>query len=128
MRLIDTMVLVGALNPKDSLHQEAFGHLDTVKRDLETFLPLTSAVEFDLVIKGRGFTAKEREDALNWLAYTIPSDKVVCNSLASLKEAAVLQERGMGYFDSMIAALALESDAVVVTKDREISGVAKTTW
>src|SRR5947208_3618751 len=49
MRLIDTMVLVGALNPKDSLHQEAFGHLDTVKRDLETFLPLTPA---DLQFRG----------------------------------------------------------------------------
>ncbi len=128
MRLTDTMVLVGALNPKDVFHKVAFGHLEAVRRGPDTFVPSMAAVEFDLVMKGRGYTSREREDALDWLANMIPSEKIVCNSVFSLREAAKLQEKGMGYFDSMISALALEKDAVVITRDKVISEAAKIIW
>ncbi|MBI3859259.1 MAG: PIN domain-containing protein [Thaumarchaeota archaeon] len=125
---MDTLVLVGALNPKDGLHKEALRHLESLSGDSETFLPVSCAFEFDLVLKGRSYTLKERENALEWLSYSVPDDKLSCNSLPSLRAAIRLQEKGMGYFDSMIASLALESGAVVVTKDREISEVVRTEW
>lgn len=125
-RFIDTIVLVGAI--KDELHSAALRHMQSVSRDPETFLPFSSALEFDLVLKGRGFTDKERADALDWLTSSIPPDKVACGSLSSLVEAARLQSNGMGYFDSLVAALALASDGVVITKDREMSKVVKTKW
>lgn len=128
LRLLDTIVLIGAINPNDALHEDASRHLNSVTRDSETFLPFISAIEFDLVMKGRRYTSKEREDALDWLSYAVPSSKVVCNSVLSLRKAAKLQDKGVGYFDSMIAALALAMDAVVLTKDRVISEVAKTSW
>jgi predicted nucleic acid-binding protein len=127
-RFIDTIVLVGTINPKDESHSVAQAHMQSISSDPETFLPFSSALEFDLVLKARGYTDDERANALEWLVSSVPPGKVACNSLSSLTEAARLQKDGMSYFDSLIAALALGSDGVVVTKDREISGVVKTEW
>jgi len=127
-RLIDTVVLVGAINPKDHLHHDARRHLEEVSHDPETFLPVSTSIEFDLVLKGRSYTFVERENALDWLASSIPSDKVTSISTASLRRAVELQERGMGYFDSIISALAITTSALVVTTDKAISKVAKTEW
>ena len=127
-RLLDTVVLVGALNSKDRLHEDAKRHLESVSRDSETFLPVSVSIEFDLVLKGRDYSFVERENALDWLISTIPSDKIAANTLSSLRRAVELQQKGMGYFNSMISALAITSDAVVVTTDKEISRVTKTEW
>jgi predicted nucleic acid-binding protein len=116
------------MNPKDRLHQVAKRHLESISRDSETLLPASTSFEFDLVLKGRSYTFAERESALDWLASSIPSDKVVSNSLASLRRAVELQEGGMGYFDSMISSLAITTNAVVITTDKEISKVVKTDW
>lgn len=116
------------MNPKDRLHQDAKRHLESVLHDSETFLPVSTSFEFDLVLKGRGYTFVERENALDWLASSIPSDKLAGNSIASLRRAVEFQERGIGYFDSIISALAATTNAVVVTMDKEISKVAKTDW
>jgi predicted nucleic acid-binding protein len=110
------------------LHEESQRHFESLAEDSETFLPTSSAFEFDLVLKGRGYTAGEREQTLEWLAHSVPRSKLISNSLSSLRGAAGLQEKGMGYFDSMIASLALETNSVVVTRDKEISQVAKTVW
>lgn len=128
MRLADTVVLVGALNPKDGLHQDALLHLKSITTDPETFLPISAALEFDLVLKGRGYTNSEREVTLDWLVSSVPSEKLACNTLPSLSQATILQEKGMGYFDSVITALALSSRGTVITTDKEISKAVETDW
>ena len=97
-------------------------------RDPETYLPASTVLEFDLVLKARGYTSKERENALDWLSSSVAEDKILCSSVASLGESARLQEKGMGYFDSLITSLAAATNALVVTKDRAISEFVRTGW
>lgn len=79
-------------------------------------------------MKGRNFTLNERREAFEWLGLMIPPERVLCNSMPSLRTALNLQKRGLGYFDSLIAAVAIEKDAHVVTTDKAVSRVAKTEW
>jgi predicted nucleic acid-binding protein len=55
-------------------------------------------------------------------------DNDLTSSVGSLKIAAGLEETGMSYFDSLISAIAIEKDAIVLTPDEEISKVAKIKW
>jgi len=128
MQLIDAVVLVGATDPENSHHDLASRYLDLLRRDDETFLPLISAIEFDLVLKGRKYTIIQREDAFDWLSYFAPSFKIASNSISSIRTAVELQQSGMGYFDSLVTSLAIENDATVVTTDKEIGKIAKTRW
>jgi len=128
MQIVDTIVLVGAINPRSANHDLASRYVSLVGKDEETFVPLVSAIEFDLVMKGRKYTSSQRRDAFEWLTHMVPSVKIACNSVFSLRTAIEFQESGMGYFDSLIAALAIERNATVLTTDEEISEVAKTRW
>ncbi len=128
MKLIDTVVLMGFLNPKDSLHGRAVAHLRRVHSDDEVFVPATSLFEADLVMKLRGYTDVERLTSWEALEGEIPTEKVVRCSASSIGQAAVLQEEGMDYFDSLICALAAETGSAVVTTDKEIGNTVETEW
>ena len=128
MQLLDTIVLVGSMNTHSEYHSEASKHLNLVNEDAETFVPLTTLIEFDLVMKGRNYTFNQRKDAFDWLTNFVPETKIVPSSVGSLKIAAGLEETGMGYFDALISAIAIEKDAIVLTPDEEISKVAKIKW
>ncbi|MGI0080325.1 MAG: PIN domain-containing protein [Nitrososphaerales archaeon] len=129
MQIADTIVLVAAINPRNKNHSLASRYLALMGSDEETFLPIASAIEFDLVMKGRKYTPIQRRDALDWLEQVVPSSKIICNSLISLGGAAELQEsRRMGYFDSIVTALAIEKNATVLTPDKQISEITRTKW
>jgi predicted nucleic acid-binding protein len=128
MQLVDTIALIGAINVESEYHSVASRHLDRVKDDDETYVPLTSLMEFDLVMKGRNYTFNQRKDAFNWLTNFIPQSKIIGGSVDSFKIATELEETGMGYFDSLISAIAIEKNAIVLTTDAEISRVVKTKW
>lgn len=128
MQLADTVVLVAAINPGNANHDLAFRYLTLIGKDDETFVPLTSVIEFDLVMKGRKYTSSQRRDAFGWLSHMVPSVKIAFNSVLSMGEAIKLQESGMGYFDSLITGLAIEKNATVLTTDKEISKITKTKW
>ena len=128
MQLADTVVLVAAINPGNANHDLAFRYLTLIGKDDETFVPLTSVIEFDLVMKERKYTSSQRIDAFGWLSHMVPSVKIAFNSVLSMGEAIKLQESGMGYFDSLITGLAIEKNATVLTTDKEISKITKTKW
>ena len=128
MQIVDTIVLVCAINPRSANYEKASHYLDLLGKDEETLVPLVSVIEFDLVMKGRKYTSSQRKDAFEWLAHVTPSAKMTSNSALSIKAAVGLQESGMGYFDSLIAALAIDLDSIVLTKDKEISKVVRTKW
>lgn len=127
MQLADTR-LGRTINPGNSNHDLSFRYLGLVGEDEETFVPLTSVIEFDLVMKGRKYTSSQRKDAFGWLAHMVPSVKIAFNSVVYMREAIKLQESGMGYFDSLIAGLAIERNAAVLTTDKEISKITRTKW
>jgi len=129
MQLIDTIVLVGALNTESEHHNKAGKYLSLVgDEEGETLIPLSTLTEFDLVMKGRNYTFNQRRDAFDWLSIFIPETRVLPSSVTSLKIAAGLEETGMSYFDSLISAVAMEKDAVVLTSDEAISKIVKTRW
>ncbi len=55
--------------------------------------------------------------------FFIPETRVLPSSVTSLKIAAGLEETGMSYFDSLISAIVMEKDAVVLTSDEAISKI-----
>jgi len=128
MWLLDTVVLIGALCTGSRHHAESVKHLDRLRETDEIGVPVVVLLEADLVMKTRGYSAEERR--LTWRALEgwISADKVVSNTASSMQGAVVLQERGLDYFDSLIASLAIEAGATVVTTDRALSGVVSTMW
>lgn len=128
MQITDTIVFVGAINPDNKHHAVAKRYLEGIADDLETFVPSVTLIEFDLVMKGRKYTRYQRNDAFDWLSSFIPDSKIIPNSVPSLKKAADFEEEGVGYFDSLVSALAMEKEAEVLTTDYAISRVARTKW
>ena len=128
MKLIDTVVLVASINAKDRLHLRAQNHLNALKDDNETFVPAPALIEFELELKSHGFNEKERMTVYEDLLPVVPKDKVIAQSISSMAQALTLYVSGMSYFDSLIAAMAKEADATVITTDKVVANVVKTTW
>ncbi len=127
MRLLDTIVLVGAMNPDDKYHKTAVRHLRAVQPAGKVHVPTSSLTEFDLVMRSRDYTETEIRETWTALAPLIDR-KVVSTSLSAHLVAAEMRSQGLTYFDSLIAALAKEMEAVVVTRDPEISRHVGTEW
>ncbi len=127
-KLIDTVVIVGSLNPASKIHGKCLLQLNKINSDDDIFVPSVALLETDLVMKGRGYSYKERKTSWRALRHKIQSSKIVPNSVPSIYVATSLQEKGLDYFDSLITSLALERRAEVITTDRAIAKVVKTAW
>jgi predicted nucleic-acid-binding protein len=128
MKLIDTMVLIVSINPKDKRNPKAMNHLDAVTQDAETFVPAPVLIEFELELMSHGFNEDQRRTVLEDLSAVIPTTKVLPQSVISMLHALTLYRSGMTYFDSLIAGMAQESDATVITADKAVAKVVKTEW
>jgi predicted nucleic acid-binding protein len=128
MKLIDTVALIGYLNPKDKEHKRSVHQLERASSDDKVFVPVTTLLEADLLMKIRQYSDPERETSWAALEGMIPREKVVSNSVSSVRSAEELQKEGMDYFDSLIASLAMESDSSVITRDASIKDVVETEW
>ena len=128
MKLVDTVAIIGFLNPKDRMHDRSVEHVRRVSSDDNVFVPTVSLVEADLVMKLRGYDGPERQTSWRALESEIPLDKVIPNSVASIYHAVELQEQGMDYFDSLVASLAKETSSTVITTDKRIAEAVETVW
>jgi PIN domain nuclease of toxin-antitoxin system len=128
MRLIDTVAVIGFLNPKDRAHARSIEHVSHVTSHDDTFVPMISLVEADLVMKIKGYEPSEREVSWRALESRIPTSRIISNSVSSLYSALELQEQGMDYFDSLITSLALETGSIVITTDKVIAATVQTEW
>ena len=126
MRLLDTVVLIGALRENDKHYKKAVEHLKSLDRE-ETFVPSSSLLELDLELKAHEYTLEERITTLQDLTAAIPAYKILPITITSLIEAVKL-ETEMSYFDALIVALSNELDAVIVTTDEAIRKRAKWAW
>jgi len=73
-------------------------------------------VEYDLELKTHGFSAADREMIFHSLELLIPNQKVLpCTP--SIHANAVQFEAAGGWFDSIIASVALEHSAIVISTD-----------
>ncbi|MFY3741392.1 MAG: putative nucleic-acid-binding protein [Candidatus Nitrosomirales archaeon] len=128
MKLIDTMVLIVSINPKDKRNPKAMNHLDAVTQDAKTFVPAPVLIEFELELMSHGFNEDQVRTVLEDLSAVIPTTKVLSQSVISMLHALALYRSGMTYFDSLIAGMAQESDATVITADKAVAKVVKTEW
>ena len=128
MRLLDTIVIVGAINVRDRHNKKASKYLDTLAMDNDLFMPLSTLMEFDLLMKARDYTDDERRSSWIDLASKISPQKILGHTAATFVRASELQKEGMGYFDSLITALALELNSSVITDDKDIAKHVETEW
>ena len=128
LKLVDTDVIICAINPSDHDHEKASMHLEMVSRKPDYYVPSEVLLEVDLELRAHGYTHEERVVTLEDLLVKIPEDKVMPLTPGVLALAAELQASGLGYFDSLIVARAKLLNAVVVTRDREITRHVETVW
>lgn len=126
MKLLDTVVLIGAIRDSDRHHKKALEHLKSLNQQ-EVFVPSSALLEMDLELKAHEYTAEERITTLEDLAAVIPGGKILPVTVTSLIEAVKL-ESGMSYFDALIVALSRELDAAIVTTDEAIRGKVEWVW
>ena len=127
LKLIDTLVLIGAIREEDAHHEKATKHLDSLSEDREVYIPSSTLLEFDLELKAHGYTPSERRTTLEDLAGKIPQSKILPITITSLIRVAEHEDE-LSYFDAIIAALAKDLDATVITTDKAIKAKAKTYW
>jgi predicted nucleic acid-binding protein len=122
-------VLIGYLNPKDREHKRSNEHISRVTSEGgDIFVPNTSLIETDLVMKIRGYTYSEREVSWRAVESKVPASRVLQNSVSSIYSALRYQDQGLDYFDSLIASLARETNSTVITTDKTIGTIVDTEW
>lgn len=127
MKLLDTMVFVSAVNPDDKHHKVGMTHLNSVRSQEKVYVPTSTLTEFDLVLRNRGYDEAEVGETWTALAPLI-GDKIAALTPSAHLGAAEMRSRGLSYFDSLIAALAKEIRAIVVTRDSEIARHVSIEW
>lgn len=126
MKLLDTVVLIGAIRDSDRHHKKALEHLKSLNQQ-EVFVPSSALLEMDLELKAHEYTAEERITTLEDLAAVIPGGKILPVTATSLIEAVKLESE-MSYFDALIVALSRELNAAIVTTDEAIREKAEWVW
>lgn len=126
MKLLDTVVLIGAIRENDKHHRKALEHLKSLNQQ-EVFVPSSALLEVDLELKAHEYTDEERIATLEDLAAVIPNSKILPITATSLIEAVKLESE-MSYFDALMVAASRELDAAIVTTDEAIRKKAEWVW
>ncbi len=121
MEIVDTVYLVAFMNPEDPLHAEAVEVIGSVEGARDRYVSQAALMELDLILKARRVPAGDRRKAWLLLSAVIPYEKILCLHPVDYARAVELQEEmGLDYFDSLIAAQALNRGARVLTTDERI--------
>ena len=83
-------------------------------------------MEFDVVLKSRGFSAKERREEMTLLTIDFPRVSTSMHPISpkTFYLASLYEEQfGLDYFDSLLAAEASEHDGAIVSTDREFERI-----
>ncbi len=123
MPVADTDLLF-ALNPRDKKHKNALRVISSVRG---VKAPDTALLEFVIVLKARGRSAKDIREALNALKdlfeiYLIKEAKTIDTDLM-VKQAKIEEEYGLTFFDSLIASSALKLDKTIISDDKSFDKV-----
>ena len=132
MPLLDTVVLFGTADSNDQYHERARRHLRRVSEP-GVYLGTFALIEFDITMKSRGLTFRNRMEKHASLLRDYPElgHKVASLSPATMYLVSRLEEEAnLEYFDAGIAAEALQLDGAVISTDRAFDRVAglKRSW
>ena len=120
MPVLDTVVLFGAVDPKDAAHDKSKRFLARLAEP-DYYLASFALLEFDIVMKSRGFSYKQRMLQHALLAKDYPPSTVKVRALSPTVlylSAKIEGEEGTDYFDAGVAAEAKVLDGRVVSTDK----------
>lgn len=120
MPILDTVVLFGAADPKDAVHDKSKRLLARLA-DPDYYLAGFAMLEFDIVMKSRGFSHGQRMLQHALLAKDYPDSTVKVRPVSPTVlylSAKIEGEEGTDYFDAGVAAEAESFDGIVVSSDR----------
>ncbi len=129
MPILDTVVLFAVADRKDKNHLVAKNHMKNLRKKVHR-LSTFALLEFDIVLKSRGFSFDERMEKVALLINDFPQvmNRVSPISPTTVYHTAKLEkELSMDYFDAGVASEALESDALVISTDRVFDKVPNLT-
>jgi predicted nucleic acid-binding protein len=124
MPIVDTAVLFAAGDDTDRFHRGAVAVLR--KLGGKVLLGGAALIEFDVVLKSRGFSpeARREETILLMLEFPSTASSIHCLGPQTVYLAALYEEQfGLDYFDSMVAAEAAEHDSSIISSDREFEKI-----
>lgn len=124
MPILDTMVLFAAADPSDRYHRDAESRLGKVGDRVR--VAASGLIEFDLVLKARGYSAESRRSEFKSMVEGFPEIEDAPATIAprTLYLAAAIEEGlQLDYFDSLIAAEAIGFDGKLVSSDRDFDRV-----
>lgn len=130
MPVLDTVVLFAAGDEDSNHHDRALGYLAQLREE-NTFIACFALLEFDIVLKSRGYTFEERMEIHALLLRDFPEagEKVLSSNPSTLYLTAKLEkELGVEHFDAGVAAEALQHDGIVVSTDTifdRVSGLTR---
>jgi len=127
--ILDTVVLFAVADTKSRHHSAAKNHMKNLSKKgyrLSTF----AILEFDIVLKSRGFSFEERMEKAALLIKDFPK---VTKQVSSITPSTIYltarleKELSMDYFDAGVASESLQSDGVVISTDRVFDKVPNLT-
>ncbi len=130
MPVLDTVVLFGAADPKDPAHEKSKRFLARLGEP-DYYLAGFAMLEFDIVMKSRGFSYGERMARHALLAKDYPPSSVKVRPVSPsvlFLAARIEGEEGTDYFDAGVTAEAKSLDGLVVSSDRifdELKGLKR---
>ena len=123
MRIIDTVVLIGYINPLDSRNAKATEYMSELLQEDDLLVPSASLMELDLELKTHAVSNKDRITVFSNLAKIIPSSKILLLTPETFEHAARLASKAKwreAYFDTLIASTAIVYGIKeVITTDRK---------
>lgn len=125
MPVLDTAVLFAAADPSDKYHQDAAVRLAAAGARI--LLAAAGLVEFDLVLRGRGYAPPARREVLRSMMAEFPEVEAAMSAIVprTLYLAAAIEEGyRLDYFDSLIAAEALTFDGKLISSDRDFDAIS----
>ncbi len=128
MPVIDTLVLFAAADSMDKLHEKGVMFLKEVNNNHLWILPSFALLEFDLVLKSRGYSESDRmkkyalliNDYANIEQKTMPITPKIIHETARVESLYNLD-----YFDAGMVASALILDRKIATTDKIISQISE---
>lgn len=129
MKLLDTMTLIASLDPKHKYYKKAVNYLQRLRTNDDVFVPCIVIHECELVLR-RKFSLTELERLLRNLDLIIPKDKIIpidAETHAIATQWTIIGQNYGGYTDTLIASLAFQNKANVISCDASFRQMGITT-
>ena len=126
--VIDTLVLFAAADSTDKFSEKGLSYLNDVNTNRYWFIPSFAILEFDLVLKSRGYSESDRMKKYALLISDYPNieKKIIPVTPRIIHETARIESLyDLDYFDAGMIATALILDKKIATVDKELASISE---